>query len=123
MLKGLSRGKGDRDLGKRANCVCKAKFPSLSGTRKLNWLFKENEQERTPTAVSQLLTQIQDLHNKGEFLGPCKRILRSRGSEQLWSIPRSQPTLDYSESQRNAQPRFWIAARYTEHKGYFRKRF
>ena len=29
---------------------------------------------------------------------------------RLWSVQRSQSTLDFSE----AEPRFWIAARYTE---------
>ena len=35
------------------------------------------QQERDPTTVSQLLTQIHDLQNKVEFLDRCKRILRS----------------------------------------------
>ena len=37
-------------------------------------------------------------------------MLRSRDSEQLWSIPRSEPTVEYSEPHRYAWPRFWIAA-------------
>ena len=43
-----------------------------------------------------------------------KRVIRSWNSEQLWSDPRSQSTLDYSESHSHALPRFWIAAWYTD---------
>ena len=60
---------------------------------------------------------------QGEILGRCNWILPSWNSEQLWSIPRSQPTLEYAWSQTNAKPRLWIAARYTEYYGSFRKRF
>ena len=45
---------------------------------------------------------------QGEFLVRCKRTSRSWDSEQFWSVPRSQLTLDHSESQRNAWPRFWL---------------
>ena len=41
------------------------------------------------------------------FVG-CKRILRSWIREQLWSDPRSQSTLHYSDSQNHASPRFWL---------------
>ena len=73
--------------------------------------------------VSQLLTQIRDLQNKVNSLNDAKEFLRSRNSERLWSVPRSQSTLDYSEPQSDAKPRFWIAACYTEYNGYFGKRF
>ena len=78
-------------------------------------------QERNPATVSQLLTQIQDWQNKANSLSDA-RILRSWNSEQLWSEPRSQSTFYHSKSQDYALPRFWIAARYTENYGYFRKR-
>ena len=51
------------------------------------------------------------------------RILRSWIKQQLWSDPRCQSTLYYSESQDHASLRFWIAARNTEYYGYFKKRF
>ena len=51
---------------------------------------------------------------QGEFLDRRKRFSRSWASEQLWSIARFQQTLEYSELQRYAQARSWIAARYTE---------
>ena len=73
-------------------------------------------QERNPTTVRQLLTQIQDVQNKVNSLSDARDFWRSWNSKQLWSIPRSQPTLDYSESRNNA-------AWYTEYYGHFRKRF
>ena len=60
---------------------------------------------------------------QSKFLERCKRISRSRNSERLWSVPRSQSTLDYSEPQSDTNPRFWIASKYTEYNGYFGKRF
>ena len=46
-----------------------------------------------PTTESRLLTQIQDLQKKGEFIDRRKRIfLGSWDSEQFWSVPRPQPT-------------------------------
>ena len=74
-------------------------------------------QERNPTTVGQLLTQIQGFQNKVKSL-----FLRSWNSEQLWSDPCSQSTL-YIPSQDHALPRFWIAARHTEYCGYFQERF
>ena len=81
-------------------------------------------QERNPTTVSQLLTQIQDLQNKVNSLSDTREFfLRSWDSEHLWSDPRSQSTLYFSDSQNHPLPRFWIAAQYTEFNGTFRKRF
>ena len=60
---------------------------------------------------------------QSKFIVRRERILRSCNSEQLWSDSRSQSTLHNSESPDHALPRFWIAARYTECCGYFRKRF
>ena len=60
---------------------------------------------------------------QGEFLERCKRILCSWNCEQLWIILRSQSTHEYSESQKNDQPRFLLAAWYTELIGYIRTRF
>ena len=69
------------------------------------------QQERNPTTVSQLLTQIQDLQTKVNSLTNAGffTILIQRAAFQPSNIP----------STRNAQPRFWIAARYTEYYGYF----
>ena len=69
------------------------------------------QQEKNRTAVSQLLTQIGDLQNKVNSLSDAREVSRSWDSEQLWSVPRSQWTLHYSEFQRNAWLRLWIAAR------------
>ena len=46
------------------------------------------QQERNPTTVSRLLTQIQVFTEQSKFLLRCERILRSFHSEQLWSDPR-----------------------------------
>ena len=42
---------------------------------------------------------------RSEFRVRRERFLRSWNCEQFWSAPRSQSTLDYFESQNNAQPR------------------
>ena len=55
-------------------------------------------QEGAPTTVSQLLNSKPGFTEQGEVLVRCKRISRSWHSEQLWSVPRSQSTLGYSES-------------------------
>ena len=70
--------------------------------------------ERTPTTVSQLLTQIQDFTEQSEFLSRLEGLLRCWCSEQLWSDPRSQSTLYSSESQNHSSLRLWIAAWDTE---------
>ena len=62
--------------------------------------------------MSQLLTQILDLQNKVNSFVWCKRIFTILRQRAALSVPRSQSTLDYSESQRSAKPRFWIAAWY-----------
>ena len=72
------------------------------------------QQQRSPTTVSQFLTQIHDLPNKVNSLSKAKEFLRSWNSEQLWSGPRSRSTLYCSEYQNSALSRFWIAAQYTE---------
>ena len=56
---------------------------------------------------------------------PCQMrekfmILKQRAPLERSTFP---VNLYYSESQDHALPRFWIAARYTEYCGYFRKRF
>ena len=66
-------------------------------------------QKRVPTTVGQLLTQIQDLQNKVNSLSDAREFddpetASSSGAPRVPSRP------DHSESQRNAQPRFWIAA-------------
>ena len=53
------------------------------------------QHERNPTTVSQLLTQNSGFAEQREFPGRCKRILRSRDSEQLWIIPRSRQPLNF----------------------------
>ena len=55
-------------------------------------------QKRTPTTVSELLTQIQELQNK---------VNSSSDAREFYD---AQSTLDYSEPQNHALPRFWIAA-------------
>ena len=73
--------------------------------------------------MNQLLSQIWTLQDKVISLNEAKEFSRPGDSEQLWNVPRSQSTLENSESQRYAQPRFWIAALHTELDGYFRKCF
>ena len=68
--------------------------------------------KRNATTVSQLLTLKSGFIEQCTFFVRCKRISRFWDSEELWSVPRSHSTLVFSESRRNAQPRFWIAARY-----------
>ena len=82
-------------------------------------------QERNPTTVSQLLAQIRELQKKVNSLSDAREYYdpETANSEQLLSDPRSQSTLEHSESQNRALPRFWIAARYIECYGYCRKRF
>ena len=80
-------------------------------------------QERKPTIVRQLVTQIQDLQNKANNLSDARGFLHFCNSEQVWSDPRSQSTLYYSDSQDHALPRLRIAARYTEYCGNSWKRF
>ena len=77
---------------------------------------------RNPTTVTQILTQSRDLQNKVDY-SDAREFLRSWDSWQLGSDPRSHSNLHYSASQDHALLRFWIAARYTEYCGYFRKRF
>ena len=59
---------------------------------------------------------------QSEFPDIWRTSSRPWGIEQLWSILRSQRTVDYSESQRQAQPRACNAEWYTERCGYFGKR-
>ena len=61
-----------------------------------------------------------DFARQGECLERRERKLRSGDSEQLWNVPLSQSSLENSESQRYAEPRFWIAAQHTEFDGHFR---
>ena len=56
------------------------------------------QQKRNPTAASQLLAQIQDLQNEVNSLSDAREFY----DPESGSVPRSQLTLDYSESQRNA---------------------
>ena len=81
-------------------------------------------QEKNPTTVSQLLTQIQELQNKvnslsdaREFDGPepggsSGAITRSRSNSELCWVPEPCRAL-----------RFWIAAWYTKLHGNCRTRF
>ena len=78
-------------------------------------------QQRDPQTVCQLLAQMR-VTGKSAFLVWCQRISWSWNCEQLWSVPRYQSTLDNSELQNCASPRFWIAAWNTEYHGYLRKR-
>ena len=65
-----------------------------------------------PTTESRLLTQIQDLQKKSEFLDRCKiiflRILRQRAVLERPTSPAN--SFVYSECQNSVLSRFWIAA-------------
>ena len=82
-------------------------------------------QERNPTTVSQLLTQIQDLQNEVNSPSDPKAFFYDlETASRSGATPRSQSTLCYSESQTHALRRFWIwPHQYTEYYGYCRKRF
>ena len=57
------------------------------------------QKEESPSTVNQLLSQVRELQDKvNEFLEWRKRILCSWDTE--WNVPRSQSTLENSESQR-----------------------
>ena len=92
-----SRARGCQEIEELRRICCEA----TDRARQLRIDELSLQQERNPTTVSQLLTQIQDLQNKENSVADAREFLRSS---------RSQSTLDYSESQRNAQARFWIAA-------------
>ena len=61
--------------------------------------------------------QLQQANQSADQAGRDKISLY----EELEMSSQSNP--HYSESHNHALPRFWIAARYTEYCGYFRKRF
>ena len=71
-------------------------------------------QERNPTTVRQLLTQIQELQNKVNPPADARERNDPESGSSSGADHRSQSTLHFSESQRCAQPRFCMAARYTE---------
>ena len=58
--------KYEESVGKEPHRARHLKFDELSV-----------QQERDPNTVSQFLTQIQDLRNRGEFLVRCKRFSQS----------------------------------------------
>ena len=60
-------------------------------------------------------------HRIKQFLVWCERISWSWNCGQLWSVPRYQSTLNKSELQNCASPRFWIAAWNTQYDGYLRR--
>ena len=66
----------------------------------MNW-------ERSPNVANQLMSQIRELQNDVNSLTDERdfHVPEGSSSSELWSILRSQQTLDYSESQRKAQPR------------------
>ena len=80
-------------------------------------------QERNPSTVRQLLTQIQDVQKEVNSLTDTRDFYDPETASSSGSSHAPSPSPEYSESQRNALPRFCIAARYTEYYGYFRKRF
>ena len=74
------------------------------------------QQERNPTTVSHMMAQIWDVQNKVNYLSDAREFGSSWISEQLWSDPRSQSTVHFSESQNHASLRFWISAWYIKKK-------
>ena len=90
-----------------------------SKTSKNWWIV----QERNPTTVSQLMTQIQESHNKVNSLSDAReRCDPESVREQLWSDPRERSNLCCSDSHNFAALRFWNAAWYTKWHGYHKKR-
>ena len=79
---------------------------------------------RSPTTVSQLLTRIQDLQSKVNSLSDATEICYNPESGSSSGMSHVfQWTLENSESQNLALPRFGVAAWHTGFYGYFRKRF
>ena len=81
------------------------------------------QQEKNLSTVSQLLTPIQEIQNKVNSLNDARDSYDPETASSSGASHVSQPTLEYSESQDTALPRFWIAARYTEFHGYLQKLF
>ena len=76
-----------------------------------NWRIVLATREESDNGES-VLDSNSGCTEQGEFLQRRKRIFTIL-SEQLWSVPHAQPSLDHSESQRNDQPRFWLDTRNT----------
>ena len=62
------------------------------------------------SSASQLMAQIQELQDKANSLTDAKGFYDPENCEQLWIIPRSQSTHEYSESSWNDWPRLLLAA-------------
>ena len=87
-----------------------------SGKSKTNWElmnFLLKRKKVNPQWIS-LWLKIQELQDKVNSPSDAARILWSWNSEKLWVTPRSQSACEYSESKRFDQPRFLLAACYTE---------
>ena len=67
-------------------------------------------QERSPTTVSQLLTDIQDLQNQANSLTDARNFDDPDTASSSGASPVPSQLLPNSKSQNNALPRFWIGA-------------
>ena len=75
------------------------------------------QQERNPSTVNQLMAQIQEMQDKATSLSDARECYDPEtASSSGASLVPSQP-FDYSESQRDAWARIWIAAGYIEYLG------
>ena len=81
------------------------------------------QKKEEPSTVNQLLSQTRTLQDKVNALNAEKEFHDPETASSSGTSPRTQSTLEKSESNRYSQPRFWIAALFTEFDGYFRKCF
>ena len=67
--------------------------------RELKYDELSTQQKENLCAVNQLVAQIQELQDKVHSLNDAKEICDLENSEQLWNVPPSLSTQQYSESQ------------------------
>ena len=116
----------EREERSRTQTLCilwerKISRKSLNG--KWTWLSGERASREESCDRESINGSDSGITEQSKFLVRRRGISRSWIKEQLWSNPRSRSNLYYSESKNPAALRFWIAAWYTEHCGYFRTRF
>ena len=90
-----------------------------SSTSKIGWIVRDATEGSSNSEST--LGSAETVTGKSEFLVWCERISWSWNYGQHWSVPRYQSTLNKSELQNCASPRFWIAAWNTQYDGYLRR--
>ena len=67
------------------------------------------QQKENLSTLNQVMARIQELQDKVKSLNDAKEFCDPENCEQLWIVPRSQSTIENSESQKNDQLRFSLA--------------